>query len=103
MCVVRCRYGWRVQYSRAGRAVSYVSCRYGYNAASERWRRVAGAGTNLGGREGDKVRRAFEKSDVVCFAMDGARLVGAARALTDFEYHATIYDVVVTRGVPSLP
>lgn len=51
--------------------------------------------TNLGGREGDKVRRAFEKSDVVCFAVDGARLVGAARALTDFEYHATIYDVVV--------
>lgn len=62
--------------------------------------------TNLGGREGDKVRRAFEKSDVVCFAMDGARLVGAARALTDFECHATIYDVVVHpdyQGVPSLP
>lgn len=51
--------------------------------------------THLGGREGDKVRRAFEKSDVVCFAMDGARLIGAARALSDFEYHATIYDVVV--------
>jgi ribosomal protein S18 acetylase RimI-like enzyme len=51
--------------------------------------------TNLGGREGDKIRRAYEKSDVVCFALDGARLVGAARALSDFEYHATIYDVVV--------
>lgn len=51
--------------------------------------------TNLGGREGDKIRRAYEKSDVVCFAMDGPRLVGAARALSDFEYHATIYDVVV--------
>lgn len=51
--------------------------------------------TALGGREGDKVRRAFEKSDVVCFAMAGSRLVGAARALSDFEYHATIYDVVV--------
>ena len=50
---------------------------------------------NLGGREGDKVRRAFENSTVVCFAMDGARLVGAARALSDHEYHATIYDVVV--------
>ena len=47
------------------------------------------------GREEDKIRRAFEKSDFVCFAMDGSKLVGAARALTDFEYHATIYDVVV--------
>ncbi|HJS92143.1 MAG TPA: GNAT family N-acetyltransferase [Steroidobacteraceae bacterium] len=51
--------------------------------------------TNLSGREGEKVRRAFEKSDLLCFAMDGSKLVGAARALTDFEYHATIYDVVV--------
>lgn len=30
----------------------------------------------LGGREGDKVRRAFENSTVVCFAFDGPRLVG---------------------------
>lgn len=51
--------------------------------------------TNLAGREGDKIRRAFEKSDTVCFAKDGPKLVGAARALSDFEYHATIYDVVV--------
>jgi len=50
---------------------------------------------DLRGREGDKVRRSFEKSDVVCFALDGPRLVGAARALSDFEYHATIYDVAV--------
>ncbi len=61
---------------------------------------------NLGGREGDKVRRAFEKSSVVCFAKDKLRLVAAGRALTDGEYHATIYDVVVDpeyqrRGVGS--
>lgn len=49
----------------------------------------------LGGREGDKVRRAFENSTTVCFAFDGSRLVGAARALSDREYHATIYDVAV--------
>lgn len=49
----------------------------------------------LGGREGGKVRRAFENSTAVCFAFDGSRLVGAARALSDREYHATIYDVVV--------
>jgi GNAT superfamily N-acetyltransferase len=50
---------------------------------------------SLGGREGDKVKRAFENSTVVCFALDGPRLVGAARALSDREYHATVYDVVV--------
>jgi len=49
----------------------------------------------LRGREGDKVRRAFENSTVVCFAFDDTRLVGAARALSDREYHATIYDVAV--------
>jgi ribosomal protein S18 acetylase RimI-like enzyme len=49
----------------------------------------------LGGREGDKLRRAFENSQVVCFVFAGPRLIGAARALTDFEYHATIYDVVI--------
>lgn len=51
--------------------------------------------TNMGGREGDKVRRAFEKSNVVCFAKDKLQLVAAGRALTDGEYHATIYDLVV--------
>ena len=50
---------------------------------------------DLGGREGDKVRRSFANSTVVCFAFDGPRLVGAARALSDLEYHATIYDVAV--------
>lgn len=51
--------------------------------------------TNLGGREGDKVRRAFERSSLVCFATAGSQLVAAGRALSDFEYHATIYDVAV--------
>ena len=46
--------------------------------------------TNMGGREGDKVRRAFEKSNVVCFAKDRLQLIAAGRALTDGEYHATI-------------
>lgn len=49
----------------------------------------------LGGREGDKVQRAFQNSTAVCFAFDGPRLIGAARALSDREYHATIYDVAV--------
>ena len=51
--------------------------------------------TDLGGRTGDKIRRSFEKSDVVCFLLDGERLAGMSRAITDWEYHAVIYDVCV--------
>ena len=50
---------------------------------------------NLGGRKGNKVRRAFENSQVVCFVTDKQRLIGAGRALTDGEYHGVIYDIVV--------
>lgn len=49
----------------------------------------------LGGRKGDKLRRGFENSQLVCFAFDDAQLVGASRVLTDWEYHALIYDVAV--------
>ena len=49
----------------------------------------------LGGREGDKIRRAFQNSTTVCFVWDGDRLIGCARALSDLEYHATIYDVAI--------
>ena len=49
----------------------------------------------LGGRSGDKIRRAFANSSHVCMAFAGDRLVAASRALTDGEYHALIYDVAV--------
>jgi ribosomal protein S18 acetylase RimI-like enzyme len=32
---------------------------------------------------------------VVCFCWDDERLVATGRALTDFEYHGTIYDLAV--------
>lgn len=50
---------------------------------------------SLGGRAGDKIRRAFLNSTLVCLAYDGNRLIGACRALTDGEYHGVIYDVAV--------
>ena len=34
--------------------------------------------TELGARRGDKIRRAFENSSLVCFAFDGAQLIGSA-------------------------
>ena len=53
------------------------------------------AAVELGGRKGDKLRRAFLASQVVCFVYDDDILIGVARALTDGEYHALIYDVAV--------
>ena len=49
----------------------------------------------LGRREPEQLRRAFGNSFRACFAYDGSRLVGAGRALSDGEYYAAIYDVVV--------
>ncbi|MDN3577800.1 GNAT family N-acetyltransferase [Chitinimonas viridis] len=53
------------------------------------------AAAGLGGRKGDKIRRAFLNSQLVCLAYAGGHLVGASRALTDGEYHGFIYDVAV--------
>lgn len=53
------------------------------------------AAVELGGRKGDKLRRAFLASQVVCFVFDDENLIGVSRALTDGEYHALIYDVAV--------
>jgi len=53
------------------------------------------AAAKLGGRVGEKIRRAFVNSPLVCFAYEGARLIGASRAITDGEYHGLIYDVAV--------
>lgn len=47
----------------------------------------------LGTREPDTLRRTFENSDLTCFAWDGQRLVGIARALSDRMVQSVIYDL----------
>ena len=49
----------------------------------------------LGIRDPEKLQRAFENSGTVCFAFHKDRLMGMARALSDGEYHAAVYDLVV--------
>src|ERR1043166_5030207 len=50
------------------------------------------------GRNLKDVRRAIERSDVVCaFCDPDGRLVAFARVLTDFVYKAVIFDVIVAR------
>jgi len=48
-----------------------------------------------GRRDPEALRRAYHKSFAVCFAYDDDRLVGTARAISDGEYYAGIYDAVV--------
>ena len=73
------------------------SLRWQFDCAGVAWQALEDlfSAAALGGRKGGKIKRAFENSSVVCFGYDGTRLIAAARALTDHEYHATIYDVVV--------
>jgi len=46
-------------------------------------------------RNPEKLRRAFEASDAVVFVFDSPKLVGLGRALSDGEYQAAVYDVVL--------
>ena len=49
----------------------------------------------LGLRDPNKLRKSCEKSYLVCFAYDENRLVGMSRAISDGEYQAAIYDLVI--------
>lgn len=70
---------------------------YEYSCEGIDWTKVEALfrATDLGGRAGDKIRRSFENSSVVCFGFAARRLVAMCRAITDWEYHAVIYDVAV--------
>src|SRR5688500_8472846 len=47
----------------------------------------------LGKRDPVKLRRAFEASYLTTLVLDGARIVGAGRAISDGEYYSNVYDV----------
>ena len=49
----------------------------------------------LGTDDPEKLRRAYEKSDICCFAYCDTQLVAAGRAISDGEYFAFICDIVV--------
>jgi GNAT superfamily N-acetyltransferase len=45
--------------------------------------------------EPEKHQKAFESSHTAVFAMDGERLIGCGRALSDGVYQAALYDIAV--------
>jgi GNAT superfamily N-acetyltransferase len=49
----------------------------------------------LGERDPEKLQRACENSFVVCFAYDRDTVIGMGRAISDGEYYAGLYDIVV--------
>jgi aralkylamine N-acetyltransferase len=49
----------------------------------------------LGERDPDMLSRAFQKSYAYVFAYDNESLIGLCRALSDGEFQAAIYDVVL--------
>ncbi len=49
----------------------------------------------LGTYDPAQLKRAYERSEVCCFAYRGTQLVAAGRALSDGEYFAFICDIVV--------
>lgn len=52
----------------------------------------------LGGRAGDKIRRSYETSSLVCLVFAGQQLIALSRAITDWGYHAVICAVAVDPG-----
>ncbi|MFW5499773.1 MULTISPECIES: GNAT family N-acetyltransferase [unclassified Maridesulfovibrio] len=49
----------------------------------------------LGTREPKKLSRAAANSELVCFAKDGTEFIGFARAISDGEFQAAIYDLCI--------
>ncbi len=49
----------------------------------------------LGTYDPERLQRAYERSEVCCFAYRGPQLVAAGRALSDGEYFAFICDIIV--------
>jgi len=64
-----------------------------WSEAAELFRRAP-----LGARDPDKLRRSCEKSFLVCFAYIEDKLAGMGRAISDGEYQAAIYDLVILRN-----
>jgi aralkylamine N-acetyltransferase len=73
----------------------HITYHFGCESVSTREFEDLFAAAKLGSRVGEKIRRAFLNSPLVCLAYDGERLIGASRAITDGEYHGLIYDVAV--------
>lgn len=74
-----------------------MSIHLSYDTTNVNWNEVAYVMemAPLAKRDPDQLRRACQNSAVVVFAYDQTRIVGWGRALSDGEFCAALYDVVV--------
>ncbi len=56
------------------------------------------SGINRPTKDGERVRRMLQHSNLVISAWDGERLIGVCRALTDFGYCCFLSDLAVDRA-----
>ena len=56
------------------------------------------SGINRPTKDGERVRRMLQHSNLVISAWDGERLIGVCRALTDFSYCCFLSDLAVDRA-----
>lgn len=70
---------------------------YKENARGVNWKDLAEVygRAPLGTLDPGKLRRAYAKSEVCCFAFNGESLVGGGRAISDDEASATVCELVV--------
>jgi len=74
-----------------------MSIRYQYDCSNIDWDAVSEILKTVGMTyyDGEKHKRAFEKSHTVVFAFDGDKLIGFGRAISDGEYEAAAYNLAV--------
>ena len=76
---------------------SGMACRIVTTCEGVDWTEVAGLfeKVNWGQRDPACLQRAFERTFRVCFVYQDGRLVAVGRAVSDGEFYATIFDVMV--------
>ena len=68
-----------------------------FNTENIDWQKIAEIFEKapLATRDPEKLSRAAKNSELVCFAKDDDKFVGFARAISDLEYQAAIYDLCI--------
>lgn len=74
-----------------------MNIKFQYNCLNVDWSDVSNILKEVGMTyfEGKLHKKAFENSHTVVFALDGRKLIGFGRAISDGVYQAAIYDIAV--------
>src|SRR4030043_1124787 len=67
------------------------------NTGNIDWNKISALFESIGWgkRDPGKIKKAFNSSEIVVFVLSNSDVIGIGRVLTDFEFYATIFDVIV--------